>query len=84
METVGDVDQGGENHICREESLGQGDATNGRVIQSTLKPLVRMRVGGILCTNEKENMVASQYSLRKLGGESNVLHRIRTELMHAQ
>jgi len=52
METVGDVDQGGKNHISREKGLRQGDATNGRVIQSALKPLVRMRVGGILCSNK--------------------------------
>ncbi len=81
MQTIGDVDQSGENHIGREEGLRQGDATNGGVIQSTLKPLVRVCVGGILCTNKTKKEKIGYKSVnstqaRRLS-KGNVSHNVK-------
>lgn len=53
MQAVGDVDEGGEDHIGGEEGLGQRDATDGRVVQRALEPLICMRVGSVLCEGKK-------------------------------
>lgn len=53
MQAVGDVDEGGEDNIRRQEALRQSDAADGRVVQRALKPLVRVGVGGILYVNRE-------------------------------
>mmetsp|Transcript_63187 Transcript_63187/g.111639 ORF Transcript_63187/g.111639 Transcript_63187/m.111639 type:complete len:264 (+) Transcript_63187:168-959(+) len=82
MQAVGDIDQRGEDHIRREEGLRQGDTTNGRVVQSTLKPLIRMRVGGILWQRHE----IARETADSLGahGVALVGHRTRPDLVLAE
>ena len=48
LEAAGDIDQGGQDDVGRQEGLGNAQAPVGGIVKRAFKPLGRMSIGGVV------------------------------------